>query len=297
MGEQDHLTWYIVPIIIAIAIFIFAAIVELVSRKNISIRKLLEILKSGAFLSPTFLSIITGVVLIVAASQNFLFAPGLALNDSLFSIILRIGQLVIGLSLILGIMIRLSTLGLIACFVAGFFIFPYYDMLDYTLFLGIGVFLFLVHRDALSFSFFFHPVEKHELFDHYRKYAFPVLRFIAGLTLVYAALRHNIIDYMPAVNYLEQRPLLNFMQSLFGFDWYSNFWFVIHTGIFSVLLGSLIAFGFLERLTSTIIGIGLIMAIFIGGVNFLPIILPYFAIIYIIITGNQFEERETFVKA
>ncbi|MFC1810861.1 hypothetical protein ACFLZH_05150 [Patescibacteria group bacterium] len=294
---SDQFAWYIVPVVVALSIFIFAAIMELVARKNLSIKRLINILKRGAFLSSTFLSIITGVLLISAGFYNYLFAPGLGLDGSVLGWILRIGQLVIGLGLVLGIFIRFMNIGLIACFIAGFFMFPALDMFDYTVYLGIGIFLFLVHRDALSFSFFFHKVGKHELFDHYRKYALPVLRFLAGFTLAYAALHHNILDNSAAVAFIEARPLANFMQSLFGIESYTNFWFVVHTGIFSMLIGALLAFGLLERIVSTIIATGLLLSIFIGGFNFLSIVLPYFAIIYIIITGNQFEERERIAKA
>jgi len=294
---SDNLAWYVVPIIIATSIFIVAALLEFVARKNLSIKRLLNLLKRGAFLSSTFLSIITGVLLIAAGFYNYLFAPGMPLDASVLGWILRIGQLVIGLGLVLGIFIRFMNLGLIACFIAGFFMFPALDVLDYTLYLGIGIFLFLVHRDALSFSFFFHPVEKHELFDHYRKYALPILRFLAGVTLAYAALHHNILNNEAAITFVEGRPLLNFMQSMFGIENYTHYWFVVHTGIFSMLLGVLLAFGLLERISATIIAIGLLLSIFIGGFGFLPIVLPYFAVIYIIITGNQFDERERIAKA
>lgn len=288
---------YVVPIIVAASIFLLAIILEFLARKNHAIKKLIDLLRRGSFLSSTFLSIIVGVILIVAALQNYLFSPGLGLvDDSYLSLALRLGQLTIGLGLILGTFVRLSTLGLIACFIGGFFMFPALDILDYTIFLGIGVFLFLVHRDALSFSFFFHPLEKKELFDKYRKYALPTLRFLAGFTLAYAAWQHHIFDNSTAVAFLDGRPLFNFMQSVFGFESYTNFWFVIHTGIFSILLGALLAFGLLERIVATIIGIGLIFTLLIGGLNFLPVILPYFAIIYIIFTGNQFEERERVAK-
>ena len=294
---SDQLVWYVVPIVVAASIFLLALILELIARKNLSVKKLLDLLRRGSFLSSTFLSILVGVILIIAGIQNYLFAPGLTLvDDSYLSLVLRLGQLAIGLSLILGSFIRLSTLGLIACFIAGFFMFPALDMFDYTIFLGVGVFLFLVHRDALSFSFFFHPVEKKEFLDHYRKYALPILRFLAGFTLAYAAWHHNIFDNSAAIAFLEGRPLLNFMQSMFGFESYTHFWFVIHTGIFSILLGALMAFGLLERIASTIIAIGLIFTVFIGGLNFAPVVLPYFAIIYIIFTGNQFEERERIAK-
>ena len=294
---NNQLAWYVIPTVVAAVIFIIAIILEFIARKNLSVKKLLNLLHRGGFLSSTFLSIIVGIILIYAAIQNYLFAPGLALvDDSYLSLALRLGQLTLGLGLILGSFIRISTLGLVACFIAGFFMFPALDMLDYTIFLGVGVFLFLVHRDALSFSFFFHPVEKKELFDHYRKYALPALRFLAGFTLAYAAWHHNIFDNNAAVAFLEGQPLLNFMQSIFGIESYTNFWFVIHTGIFSILLGALLAFGLLERIAATLIAIGLIFTVFIGGFNFLPVVLPYFAIIYIIFTGNQFEERERIAK-
>lgn len=294
---SDQLVWYVVPIVVAASVFLIAVILEFIARKNLAVKKLINLLRRGSFLSRTFLSIIVGVILIAAAIQNYLFSPGLGLiDDSYLSLALRLGQLTIGLGLILGTFVRLSTLGLIACFIAGFFMFPAVDMLDYAIFLGIGVFLFLVHRDALSFSFFFHPLNKKELLDKYRKYALPVLRFIAGFTLAYAAWHHNIFDNATAVAFLDGRPLLNFMQSIFGFESYTNFWFIIHTGIFSILLGALLAFGLLERIAATIIAIGLIFTVFIGGVNFLPVVLPYFAIIYIIFTGNQFEEREVVAK-
>lgn len=296
MENSNQLIWYVIPTLIAVAILVIAVFLEFGARKNIAIKKLAEVLKSGAFLSPTILSIIIGILLIFSGLKDFIFAPGLELGDSLFYIILKIAQIVIGIGLVLGIFIRLMTLGLIALFIASFFTFPALSVLDYLIFVGIAIFLFLVHRDALSFSFFFHPVQKNELFDKYRKYAVPILRFIAGFGLAYAAFHHNILRPEPAIAFLEQKPLLNFMQSILGIESYSNAFLVFHAGILGILMGILLAFGLLERFTSSLIAIGLLLSVFIGGWYFLPISLPYFAVIYVIITGNQFEGREKVEK-
>lgn len=292
MIDTQQLTWYVVPIIIALSIFILAVLLEYMARKNISIKKLIEVLKRGAFLSVTILSIVTGILFIFAATQNYLFAPALGFDNSLLHTVLRIAEAVIGVGLILAIFTRLMTVGILALYIAAFFTFNILDVLDYSIFAGISAFLFLVHRDALSFSFFFHPLEKKELFDGLRKYALPILRFITGMTLAYAAFYHNILDSQSAIAFINQKPALNIMQSLFGIENYSNYWLVIHAGIFSILTGILLALGLLKRIVSTIVATGLILVLLISGISFLPIIVPYFAVIYIIITGNQFIDEK-----
>lgn len=292
MIKDSSLAWYIIPTVIAVALFLLAIFLEFGARKNNSIMRLAEILRTGAFLDSTVLSITIGVLLISSGIQNYLFAPGIGLGDSLPHLIFRFSQIIIGMGLVVGTFTRLCTIGTIALFIGGFFFFPALKVLDYLVFIGIGLFLFLVHKDVLSFTFFFHSIEKKRFLDKYRKYALPILRFITGAGLVMIALHHNIIDPQPAINFLQEKPLLNIMQSIFGLDNYSHALLVFNTGIFGILAGALLAFGLLERFISTIIAIGLVLTVIIGGVSFLPIAVPYFAITYIIITGNQFGERE-----
>lgn len=296
MAETDHISWFIIPTVIAVAIFVMAVFLEFFARKNPAIKKLAEVLKSGSFLSPTIVSLAIGVLFIISGVQNYLFAPGLGLNDGLLSQIIRYSQIVIGIGLILGILIRYLTFGIIALFVAGFFVFPAIDMLDYLIFLGVGIFLFLIHHDVLSSTFVFHPVEKKEFFDKYRKYALPILRILAGLGLAYAAFHHNILDTGNAIKFLEEKPLLNFMQNVFSFESFTHAHLIFTLGVFGIMMGLLLTFGLIERFFSSIIGVGLIIMVILMGWSFLPIAIPYFAIIYSVITGNQFEEREVVEK-
>lgn len=292
MTENSSLAWYIVPSVIAVFLFLAALFVEYGARKNNALKKLAEILRSGAFLDATVLSIAVGILLIVSGFQNYLFAPGIALHDSLAHSIFSYAQIIIGIGLILGTFTRLCTIGIIALFISGFFFFPPLKVLDYSVFLGIGLFLFIIHRDVLSFTFFFHPVDKQSPFDRYRKYALPILRFITGAGLIMIFLHHHILNPEPAIQFLTERPLLNIMQSIFGLQDFSHELLIFNTGIFGILIGSLLALGILERFISSIIAIGLLLTILVGGVSFLPIAIPYFAIVYIVITGNQFQERE-----
>jgi len=296
MAEGDHISWFIIPTVIAVAIFIIAIFLEYFARKNTAIKKLAEVLRTGSFLSPTIISLAVGLLFIISGWNNYLFAPGLGLGDDLLSQIIRYSQIIIGIGLILGILLRYLTFGIITLFIAGFFVFPAIDMLDYLIFLGVGIFLFLIHHDVLSSTFIFHPVEKKEFFDKYRKFALPILRFLAGIGLAYAAFHHNILDPANAVKFLEEKPLLNFMQNIFGIESFTHTYLIFTIGVFGILLGLILAFGLIERFFSTIIGIGLIGMVLIMGWSFLAIAIPYFAIIYSVITGNQFEEREIVEK-
>lgn len=292
MDLSHDLVWYVVPVAIAVAVFIAAVFLEFGARKSIAIKKLINVLKSGAFLDPTVLAITVGFLLIIGGWQNFLFAPGLALGEDTLDIVLRYGQVVIGTGLVLGIFIRLFNLGMLALFVAAFFAFPPLQVLDYLVFAGIAVFLFLVHRDALSFSFFFHPFNKKKIFDRYRKYSLPILRFAAGAGLAYAAFHHNILNPSSAVEFLNQRPLFNFMQSVFGIETYTHSMMVFQMGVIGILGGVLLAFGILERVVAITIAICLLFSLLIRGLPFLTVAIPYFAVVYIVVTGNLYEERE-----
>lgn len=292
MTENSSLAWYVVPSIIAIFIFLVAILIEYGARKNNAIKKLSEILRSGSFLDATVLSIAVGLLLIVSGFQQYLFAPGIALNDSLIHTVFSYAQIVVGIGLVLGTFTRICTIGIIGLFVSGFFFFPPLKILDYSVFLGIGLFLFIIHKDVLSFTFFFHPVDKQSFLDRYRKYAFPILRFLTGVGLIMIFLHHHILSPQPAIDFLTEKPLLNIMQSIFGLEDFSHNLLIFNTGIFGILIGLLLALGILERFIATIIAFGLLLTILVGGAGFLPIAIPYFAIIYVVITGNQFQERE-----
>lgn len=292
MSNSHDLVWYIVPIAVALVIFFIALFLEFSARKSLAIKKLINVLKSGAFLDPTVLAITIGVLLLIAGWQNFLFAPGLALGDNLLDIILRYSQIVIGIGMVLGIFIRFVNFGMLALFIASFFVFHPLQVLDYLVFAGIAIFLFLVHRDALSFSFFFNPVDKKKIFDRYRKYSLPILRFTAGIGLAYAAFHHNILNPSSAIDFFNQRPLFNIMQSIFGIETYTHSMMVFQIGVIGILGGFMLAFGILERVVAITIAICLLFSLFIRGLPFLTIAIPYFAVVYIVITGNLYEERE-----
>jgi len=291
MGESSQLIWYIVPIVTCIVILLIAVVLEYFARKNQAIRNLAEILKSGAFLSPTILTIAIGILLIIGGVQDFLFGPAFVLNTSTFHTVIKYGQIAVGACLVLGVFTRLMTLGIIALFISAFFIFPALNVLDYSVFVGVSIFLFLVHQDTLSFSFFFQKIGKKGLFDKYRKYGVSILMFTTGISIIYSVIHHTWLAGGKTVAYLNANPDLNIVHSIFGITSFTNEHLVFNACVIGVLMGILLAFGILERITATFIGIAILIILFLVGVTFIPIALPYLAVTYIVIAGNQFEER------
>jgi hypothetical protein len=291
MGAESQLVWYIVPVVICTAILLIAIVLEFFARKSHAIQNLAEILKSGAFLSPTVLTIAIGILLIVGGVQDFLFGPTFMLDESTFHTVIKYGQIAVGACLVLGVFTRLMTLGIIALFTSAFFIFPAMDVLDYSIFVGVAIFLFLVHKDALSFSFFFQPIGKKGFLDKYRKYGVPILMFTTGASITYSVLHHTWLSGGKAVAYLNANPDLNIAQSIFGVTNFTNEHLVFNACVIGVLMGILLAFGILERVTAIFIGIIVLTILFLVGTSFIPIALPYLAVAYIVIAGNQFEER------
>ncbi|MBU1445717.1 hypothetical protein KKD70_00440 [Patescibacteria group bacterium] len=291
MGQDNQLIWYITPVVVCVAILLIAIVLEFFAKKSQAIRNLAELLKSGAFLSPTILTIAIGVLLIIGGVQDFLFGPAFTLDTSTFHTVIKYGQIAVGACLVLGVFTRLMTLGIIALFISAFFIFPTLSVLDYSIFVGVSIFLFLIHKDALSFSFFFEPIGKKGFLDRYRKYALPILMFITGASITYSILHHTWLSGGKAVAYLNANPDLNIIRSIFGVSSFTNEHLVFNICAVGVLMGILLAFGLLERITAILIGTATIILLFVIGPNFLPIALPYIAVTYIVITGNQFEER------
>lgn len=293
--NNENLIWFIVPMVLAALILLVFILLEMRARKNADIKKLDDVFRNGAFLSPTILSLSVGVVLIFSGFRNFLFIPDFILGDGLFNLVLIYGQIIIGIFLILGIFLRLSTFAILGLFIAAFFLFPAEQVVELSIYIGIGAFLLLMPQDALSFSFFFHSLSKKQIFDTYRKYAFPTMRFITGLTIVYIGLHDRLLFPDSEIAFINSHEYLNFLQS-FGVEAFTNIHFVFAAGIFTALAGILVAFGILQRLVAFVIGIFLLLTVFISGFSVLPVFIPYFAVLYALITGNQFATHERLEK-
>jgi uncharacterized membrane protein YphA (DoxX/SURF4 family) len=199
------------------------------------------------------LVMLAGAFFIVAASNNYLFAPVFTPEAGIPPLYI-LTEMVLGVMLLAGIFPRIAgivLLGLWGLLVA-----------DMGLLMGLehvwvpGVALFAAILGSDYFSLF--PVHTlSNLTLRIRPWAHPILRIAAGMTLLVLGFSEKIFAPELGVHFLAEHPW-NFMQ-LLGVSWYSDYLFTLSAGTVEAFLGLLLILGLLTRLTALItLGIFLI---------------------------------------
>jgi len=196
-----------------------------------------------------------GLLMFTASYLGFFFAPELTREsfNELYSTPFLYIQAFVGLMLVIGVLPRFSAFSGLVLFTSLFSFLPWQDLLPYTLYIGIFLYLMILGDSSLPKV---KSKKKHtnflmDIFAKLEPQSLGILRLGLAVSLIVPALSFKIINPQIALAFLDVQPI-NFMQGL-GFASFSNGIFVLAAGLIEVLLGLLLMINALPRLIGGIL--------------------------------------------
>lgn len=196
---------------------------------------------------PLLIAVHTAVPLLVSGFQLQLFAPNLRMETNLLSGLIALGEVLVALALVYGVFTHVAALGLIGLWVAGVVLSPLLGipavlLPEHVLFVGIGVFLFIIGRGPFSGD----ALIGRRAYPNPRlvEYAIPALRWGVGGSFIVLAFTEKLLNPALADAFLQQKINFN-LGAGFGLpDWF----FIYVAGVVELVAGVLLIAGVLPRL-------------------------------------------------
>lgn len=230
--------------------------------------------------SATF-SMVAGTFFMIAGTHEYLFSPNLSAESGV-SMLLIMGQFVIGLMFLLGIFARVGALLLASIWMLGLIVIGVEPMLEDVWVLSTALFILIMGNDYFSII----SVRAIEPYVRkWRSYALPLLRVGTGATLLFLGFSEKILRPEFGIHFLKDHPW-NFMQ-LLGFTGYSDYLFVLSAGAVESLFGLVFILGIMTRLNALVVAIFFSIPLFLLGPIELAGHVPHFAaVIMILLFGS-----------
>lgn len=201
--------------------------------------------------APDVIRIVFGVSLLFSARHQAVFGPELPAGQFSFSEIIVPFLYFSGLSLILGIRIRL--LGILT---ALFWLFTFFDrgfyMLNYAHYLGESLALILFWRQKFSLDRLISRAKIKKL--AYEEWSMPVARILFGFSILYAAINVKFVTAALSLDVAQQYELTRY----FHLD---PLFIVLGAALTESLIAILFMLGLLRRLNASIFIIFLVISI------------------------------------
>lgn len=240
--------------VIAVAILFWAIGVSgTYNRLN---KKLDRKLRPYSYLVPLIVRYSTGLLLIVNAAKGLLFAPNITTSDVANGVFLSFLLAVAGLFLIAGKGIRTAALLMLFVYALSVItIKPVVDVLDHVEYVGIGLYLYLMHNAAYA---------KFLVRNKLTRFASPsaLLRIFIGIGLMTLALSEKLIGINNSANFLIEHHW-NFL-SFTGLDDRN---FIIISGITEFVVGLTLVLNIVPRLTTAVVVVLMSITAYILGID------------------------------
>jgi len=225
-------------------------------------------------------TMIAGAYFVIAGSHEYFLTPNLTPEAGIPYFII-IAQILIGLSLLIGIGARAAAIALIGVWLFSFFYSGFIQGIENVWVLSTGLFIAFMGNDY--FSIYSNSWLRDRL-SKFKRYGLSILRIGTGLTLMVLGLSEKITAPEFGINFLNQYNW-NFMQIL-GFE-YSHYLFTISAGAVEFLFGLLFVLGIMTRITALVVAIVFTIPLFLLGPIELTGHLPHFvAIVLLLLFGN-----------
>jgi len=217
--------------------------------------------------------LIIGGFFLIASYQGFIFSVDIS-HLGIYQTQFIWLQALIGASFLIGFAVRVSALALIAFWIGlAFYIGPLH-MLEALWVLAVGIFAFIRGRTFLKTKSFIPD----RVCNRYCDYALPILRVFVGIDLIILGFSEKILHPELALNFLAQYDW-NFMQNIFGLEWFTDYLFVLSAGSMEALFGLIFVLGIVTRINALAIGIIFTIPMFILGPSELIGHMPHFTIV------------------
>jgi uncharacterized membrane protein YphA (DoxX/SURF4 family) len=213
--------------------------------------------------APAILGVQTAIALIYAATQLTLFVPNIELPRNLLGAAIAAVAILAGFTFITGVLTRVGALLTLTLYVLAFVYGVWYEAIEQLLFVGIALYLVVVGRGVVRYQSA-DELDRPPIFDRLRPYALTILRWSAGLSIIFLGFTEKLLAPDLGVAFLQGYHHFNVPQEL-GVDWFTDRRFVYTAGIVEVTAGVALLSGYLPRVV--------ILALWIPfnlGIPFLP---------------------------
>lgn len=235
-----------------------------------------------AYMEPsatTLLAVHTGISLVFFASQVDLFVHSLQLDKGIIGWTLVALQIVVAITLITGLIDRVGALLLVIVWLLGLLAFSPWQMVDQTLYIGIGIVLIVLGRTIPP-----RAIARRLLpLGDYERQSISALRLLAGFSFLSVAFTEKLLVPEAGVAFLADHPNFNVLQGYLGLEWWTDYRFTIAAGVVEAAAGIALLSGIMTRVVILVL-----LVPFNVTVAFLPPIellghLPIFGIMYVLL--------------
>lgn len=213
-----------------------------------------------------------GIFFLITAYESVIIAPIFEVNDT-WTRIMHVITITLGVLFVFDVKAWIAGAGLMLLGLIASFYYGFVEIFDHLHLLGIAIFLLIRMNPKKSIR------------KRYKDWAIPGLRVLTGLALVVLAFSEKLLHPELGLEFLKTHEW-NFVSSL-GVEWFDNYVFVISAGAVELLLGLLLVFGLVTRLTTIAVALFMLATACVLGIHEVIGHLPVFAIgILLIVYGS-----------
>lgn len=236
LSNSHNLHLFIAISLLALIILGFA----LFLKSTKPFRKLGKLIDRTTIIAPDIIRIAFGVSLIISAKNNAVFGPELPLPSFPLAGLLRIALVVIGITLTLGIFIRLFSWLAILLWVFVFATKGWY-ILTYTNYLGEAIAVVLLSVQTLSFDSLIARLRHIKVTrPKFEQYSMPVARLLFGFSILYAAINVKFVASALSLDVVNRYHLTHYLP-------FDPLFVVLGAGLIECLIAVLFLLGLLQR--------------------------------------------------
>ncbi len=233
------------------------------------------------------LAVQTAISLIAVAVGLRIFAPNLAVGNSILGFTLAGLEIFVAFSFISGLLTRIGALALLALFLCSFFLYPAWAVLEQSVYVGIALYLLIMGRGLVKPGPHYEPLSA---LARYWRLAPLFLRLSVGISIAVLAFTEKLVDPDLAMAFLRTHPNFNVAQ-LIGLTWFTNERFILASGAVELTIGLALISGILPKIV--------IFGMFVPFNLTLPFLpatellghLPIFAVMYVLLFLPPVEEQ------
>lgn len=190
------------------------------------------------------LAVQTAISLIAVAVSFHLFAPNLVTPYTVVNVFFAATEILVAFSLITGLLTRIGAVILLGLFVVAFFFFPFWAVLEQSVYVGIALYLLIMGRGLTRPEGAREPLAA---LSRYWRFAPMLLSISVGISIAVLAFTEKLLDPALALAFLKIHPDFN-VAHLIGLTWFTNERFILAAGAVELMLGLSLISGILPRL-------------------------------------------------
>ncbi|MCF7865406.1 MAG: DoxX family membrane protein [Candidatus Pacebacteria bacterium] len=263
------------PVIITLIVCLVAVCVGVYLDRKLTVPKWIgRFVSRWASAALSIASIGFGLSFIIFSLKGFIFAPNLPATPVLLVI-----QCAAGLMIFLGLFEKVGGFLLVVLFWLSMRQYGFMEMMDAFEMLGFALYAIIVGRPKWRI------VDVHiftNITHRLHAYGVPLLRVATGLNLMILGFSEKIMAPSLTQDFLNHYDW-NFMHHVFGFEWFTDYWFAFSAGSAEILIGLFLILGLTTRITVIALAVFLVTTLTLLGPIELIGHLPHFSIAIVLL--------------